>query len=168
MKYKMLIGLFLLPAFPSFAELSENNTVSGKGFVYRVIDGDTYDINVDNQDVYNALKEESNRKGKQYLKDKYKSFRVRLANIDTAESKHPDQYRNSSKGQSTSDYVKNLIEKEKVFFECWDQGKYGRFICSVSFDGNDLGLQLIEEGYSNYVTKYGRHPYLDNEYKNAD
>lgn len=91
----LIVGLF--SAFSAFAgNLSFQNKVEGTGYVYRVIDGDTYDINIDSNAVYNDLKSKSNKKERKYLKDKYKNFRVRLANTNTAESKHPDASRNTS------------------------------------------------------------------------
>lgn len=161
----LIVGLF--SAFSAFAgNLSFQNKVEGTGYVYRVIDGDTYDINIDSNAVYNDLKSKSNKKERKYLKDKYKNFRVRLANTNTAESKHPDASRNTSEGKTASNYVKNLIEGKKVRFVCWDHGKYGRAICSVSYGGQDVGLNLIQNNYSTYVTRYGKHPYLHNQYSN--
>lgn len=162
------IALFAVISLQASAgTLSTNNMVEGSGFVYRVIDGDTYDINVNSQEIYNQLKANSKGKELKYFKDKYKNFRIRLANTNTAESKHPDASKNSSEGKNASYYAKNLIEKKKVRFTCWDHGRYGRLICSVSVGGQDVGLNLIQNGYSHYVTSWGTHPYLDSDYRNA-
>jgi hypothetical protein len=41
-------------------------------------------------------------------------------------------------------------------------GKYGRPICSVSAANiGDIGLYLIQNGFSEYITHWGRHPYMD-------
>lgn len=164
-----LIGLFATLSFGAQAgSLSTSNMVKGTGVVYRVIDGDTYDINVDSQDVYNQLKSNSTGNELRYFKDHYKNFRVRLANTDTAESKHPDAKRNSAEGKTASLFAKQLIEKKRVEFACWDHGRYGRLICSVSVNGRDVGLTLIENGFSHYVTSWGRHPYMHSSYQSAN
>lgn len=166
---KILILLLSAISFTSFAgTLSHNNIVSGSGVVYRVLDGDTYDINIDDQDVYNKLKATATTsKELSYFKDKYKNFRVRLGNIDTAESTHYDSSRNTLAGKNTSTYVKELLSKEKVNFYCWDYGRYGRAICSVTFSGGDVGIHLIKNGHSEYVTSFGINPFFHEEYKKA-
>lgn len=168
-KITISVGILLstLSIQVTAGNLSTSNMIEGTGYVYRVIDGDTYDINADSQDIYDQLKSSSSGKELKYFKDKYKNFRIRLANTNTAESKHPDAHRNSAEGQNASSYAKKLIEKKKIHFSCWDHGRYGRLICSVSIDGKDVGINLIENGYSDYVTSWGKHPYLDNQYNNS-
>ncbi len=165
--HKILIVMALLSFFiaASVSAMSENDMISGNGFVYRVIDGDTFIVNVDSDKVYGALKGAAKTSNeKKHFNDKYKAFKIRLGNIDTAESKHVDVSRNSQAGADTSAYVKSKLNKQKISFSCWNFGKYGRAICSVRLGGKDLGLHLLKKGYSSYYTSFGRHPYLDNEY----
>lgn len=147
--------------------MSKSEMITGNGWVYAVIDGDTYDVNVENPAVYNALKSAARSQEKRYFKDYYKSFRIRLGNIDTAESKHYDKSRNTELGVSTSQYVKKKLSKQNISFSCWGFGKYGRAICSVRLGGKDLGEHLIKTGFSGYYTSFGTHPYLHEEYSKA-
>lgn len=159
--------LSLLSLNVSAKELSRAHPVSGYGFVYHVIDGDTFIVNVEDDAVYKKLKSLTKGKNKKYLQDKFKGFRIRLANTNTAESKHQDESRNTAEGIQASYYTKRLIEKKRVYFNCWGYGKYNRTICSVSLNGQDVGINLIENGYSDYVTYWGEHPYLHEEYEKA-
>ncbi|WP_318433663.1 hypothetical protein [Photobacterium leiognathi] len=53
---------------------------------------------------------------------------------------------------------------------CWDFGRYGRPICSIRTEHNnkDWGLEAIKAGHSDYITKYGKHPFLHSKYRVAD
>lgn len=170
LKQIMIASLLTFFSFSCLAAtLSKNNMVEGEGFVYRVIDGDTYIVNVKSQSVYNELKSYAKTKNeRQHFNDKYKAFKIRLGNIDTAESKHVDSSRNSEMGVTTSEYVKKKLNKQMITFSCWDYGKYGRAICSVRLGGKDLGLHLLKQGFSSYYTVFGAHPYLDAEYSRAE
>lgn len=162
----LVVGLALFST--SAFSLSKRDMIQGTGFVYRVVDGDTYIVNVDSSKVYAKLKGEAKTRNElQHFNDKYRAFKIRLGNIDTAESKHVDASRNSQLGIDTSAYVKKKLSKQKIGFTCWDFGKYGRAICSVTLGGKDLGLHLLKMNYSTYYTKFGAHPYLDDEYTKA-
>ena len=167
-KVFLFIALSALSTIASAETLSLSNVVKGDGYVYRVIDGDTYSVNINQRSVYNQLKNASKGKQLSYLNDKYKNFTIRLANINTAESKHYDPSKNTKFGKQTSNYVKGVLQKKKIKFTCWDHGVYGRAICSISLNGKDFGLTLIENGYSKYIDGFGKHPYLNDQYKKAN
>lgn len=165
-----IVSLFMISnsfAFlPTFSGFNTSFMVKGEGTIYRVVDGDTYVLNVNDISVYNALKSQAKKPNELgFFNDKYKSFRVRLGNVDTAESVHPDKSKNSAAGKTASHYVKEKLEGQKVDFSCWQYGIKGRAICSVILNGEDFGLHLIKNGYSTYYTKFGKHPYLDKEYR---
>lgn len=174
MKAKKVIGLMSVSACLVLSSLSFSanagvSIVEGKAKVYSVIDGDTYNLNAFSKESYNQLKSFARSKDDyKYFYDKYNSFRVRLANVDTEESKHVNAKRNTAKGQETSDYVKSFLTGKTVDYSCWKMGKFNRVICSVTYQGRDLGIKLIQEGYSDYLTKFGKHPYMHNEYKIAE
>jgi endonuclease YncB( thermonuclease family) len=155
-----------------FSFVAQANTswpmISGQGTVYRVIDGDTLIVNTDSA-TYKKLKAHASNKGLDMMNDKYNSFRIRLAAIDTPESVHRDSSRNTQSGKNASDFMKKLSSNKVVGFRCWAVGKYGRFICSAELQetAEDLGLTLIRSGYAKYVTKFGKHPYLHDEYQKA-
>ena len=75
--------------------------------------------------------------------------------------------KNTKAGEYSSQYLKKLIEKKNVNFTCWKQGDYDRYICSVSYKGNDIGIHMIENDHSKYITYFGKHPYMHTAYKRA-
>lgn len=164
-KILTFICLFCLTSTSAFAV----TVYTGQATVYRVIDGDTFIVNDKSQSDYSALRNFASKTedGLKYFNNKYKSFRIRLSNTDTAESEHPDESRNSASGKKASDYTKSQLTGKSISYSCWDVGYFKRMICSVSLNGQDYGINLIENGYSVYYTKYGIHPFMHNEYKSV-
>lgn len=147
-----------------------------EGKVYRVIDGDTYIVNLSKKSDFDRLVglAGGDQKRTRYLDSKFKSMRVRLANVDTPESVHPDASKNTQRGKTISWSVKQALEGKSVVVRCFDWGKHGRAICNVQrsygrtnepIEKGDMGLWLMRAGYSDYVTKYGRNPWLDKQYR---
>lgn len=164
MKWAMALVIFVVSATATASQ----NYIIGEGVVYRAVDGDTFVVNVNSQAVYEDIKQLANTpKARNYLNDKYKSFRIRLAATDTEESKHKDTSRNTAAGKATAKYVARMTEGKPVTFACWTLGNYDRAICSMELSGQDLGLHLIQQGLSPYVTYFGKHPYLHAEYQEA-
>jgi len=153
------------------ADFPSGVDVKTEGNVYRVIDGDTFVVNID-EDKYDVLKNYATGEDLKYFNDKYHSVRVRLASTNTEESKHKDKSRNTKKGEDTSIHVKQILEKEDVRLACYDFGNYHRLICNVAFpyngDMTDLGAYLMINDLSDYVTRFGNNPYLHNEYQKID
>ena len=167
---------------PAIADknLSFDNVIVGTGLIYTVIDGDTVWVNVDDRGVFakftQAAKDSDSvyqNKKESALKTRYRSVKMRLGGINTAESVHRNTSLNSKEGKSASDFLKSKASKRQAKFACWDHGLYGRPICSVEFQDMDnsyvdIGYLMISEGHSNYVTKYGKHPYADADYRRAN
>lgn len=159
--------------------LTFENRIVGEGQVYEAVDGDTVWLNVERQSDFNKFVEVAKDKDKEYerqkqraLRPQYRSIKIRIANINTAESVHADAKRNTKEGKIASDYLKTLANGRDAKFACWDHDKYGRLICSVEVmevDGTyvDIGYRMITEGHSDYVTRFGKHPYAHNEYAEA-
>ncbi len=103
--------------------------------VVRVVDGDTIDID------YNGEKE-----------------RIRLLNVDTPESVHPNKTKNTELGKKASDYTKKRLTGKSVSLEFGGKkrGKYGRLLAYVILDKNNFNLELVQKGWSPYYTKYGK------------
>lgn len=144
--------------------------VESTGTVYRVVDGDTFIINLDDPSAFAQMYQyaEGDSSRLRYLDDRFQSIRVRLANIDTPESVHNDVSRNSSKGRMISQKAKELLEGQRTQVSCFDWGNYGRAICSITkSNGRDYGEWLISEGYSPYVTRWGRNPIHHERYVRA-
>src|SRR5574344_1773420 len=70
------------------------NITKGEYIVKRVVDGDTFVIN------YDGIQR-----------------KVRLIGIDTAESVHPDESRNTEAGKEVSEYSKKVLENNIVSLE---------------------------------------------------
>lgn len=172
MKYKSVLALAVtVLSLESQAAQAGYPTVSSPGTVYRVIDGDTYIVNMNNPAQYRALYEaaDSDPQRERYFNHQYRSIRVRLANADTPESEHADDRRNSLEGKEISALMTQLLEGQPTKLNCYDWGYYGRAICSLTFyNGVDVAEWLISQGYSPYVTRWGRHRYYDERYRQAE
>lgn len=162
-----VVALLFAVVMTALVPVSASEIVRGTGMVNYVIDGDTMDIRVPVE-----VREELVRRGlvdERHVSDRFGTFRVRLAFIDTEESVHEDESRNSEAGDASSEYVKSLILRQPTEFTCFRKGRYGRAVCSLAFNEiGDLGIHLIEQGHSPYVTAFGRHPHLDAEYRQAE
>lgn len=109
------------------------NDVRGGYKVTRVIDGDTYIINIDGVDKT-----------------------VRLIGVDTPESvaKGEKAYKNCPEGKEASRYIKNLIGGNEVYLE-YDVSrtdKYGRVLAYVYYDGVQIEEILLKKGYARTLT----------------
>ena len=102
--------------------------------VTRVVDGDTIDV------IYKGKKE-----------------RIRMLNVDTPESVHPDQSRNTAMGKKASAYTKSRLAGKTVDleFQAKKRGRYGRLLAYVIVDGRNYSMELVKKGWSKYYTKYG-------------
>ena len=166
-----IVGAITLFAAPL---LSYAVTIEGNGVVDRVVDGDTLVVRVTHQPTFNQFiaAAQGNDRRMRYLSTRDQTIRVRLGSVDTAESVHVNAARNSAEGQEASRVVKRLMDRQPVSFQCYDFGRYGRSICNIGFSLNgqrtDLGAWLIANGYSQYVTAWGRNPSLDAQYRQAE
>lgn len=102
--------------------------------VLKVIDGDTFTI------IHNG---------------KYE--KVRLLNVDTPESKHPDHQKNILMGKKAAEYTRDQLENKIVSLEFDDseREKYGRLLCYVFVQNENFNIKLVQQGFSPYYTKYG-------------
>jgi|AntDeeMinimDraft_5_1070356.scaffolds.fasta_scaffold38520_1 endonuclease YncB( thermonuclease family) len=140
--------------------------IEGSGTVYRAVDGDTYWVSNIEPAVYQALLAES--RNRDHFNDRYRSVKIRLGAVDTAESVHADAAKNTLRGQSISEHMKRVSKDQQARFRCWDVGRYGRPICSISLSNiGDIGLYLIRNQFSDYVTHWGSHPFMDGAYRSA-
>ena len=108
--------------------------LAGQYQVLKVVDGDTIDI------MYQGKKE-----------------RIRMLCVDTPESVHPDQSRNTEMGRKASEYTKSRLWGKYVDLELETKtrGNYGRLLAYVILDGENYNLELVRDGWSKYYTKYG-------------
>lgn len=116
---------------------SENTApvYDGKAQVIRVVDGDTYLLDIDGEEK-----------------------KVRLIGVDTPESVAPDSYckDNTSEGTEVSEIVKNKISAGDMLYYEYDAqktDKYGRTLAYLYFeDGKMVEEWLLENGYANTAT----------------
>lgn len=108
--------------------------IAGQYKVLRIVDGDTIDI------LYQGKKE-----------------RIRMLNVDTPESVHPDQSRNTAMGKKASNYTKKRLAGRSVDleFQAKKRGRYGRLLAYVVLDRKNFNIELVKKGWSPYYTKYG-------------
>lgn len=108
--------------------------------VKRVVDGDTLKID------YNG-KEES----------------VRLIGVDTPESVHPDESKNTEFGKKASEFSKNYLEGKQISleFDVQERDKYGRLLAYVYLNGIMYNKTLLEEGYAKIATYPPNVKYVD-------
>lgn len=140
------------------AAVSPEQPVSSSGSVYRVIDGDTFIVNLDDRRSYETLKRYA--PSAKYFNDRYQSIRVRLASTDSDEL-------GTVSGDRVAEIVRSRLEREGVMVLCYDYGENHRPICNVGHRGSDIGLWLIEQGWSNYVTYFGTNPFMHSQYRSA-
>lgn len=108
--------------------------------VIRVVDGDTLVIE------YNG-----------------KDEKVRLIGVDTPESVHPDETRNTVFGKEVSNYSKNKLEGNEIQieFDVQERDKYGRLLCYVYIDGQMYNKLLLKEGLAKVATYPPNIKYVD-------
>ena len=105
--------------------------------VLRVVDGDTIVVRL-----------------------KGKTEKVRLLNVDTPESVHPDRRRNTAMGKAASDYTRSRLSGKPVCleFEKKKRGRFGRLLAYVILDKENFNIELVRQGWSPYDTQYGKSP----------
>lgn len=135
---------------------------SGQGYIYRVIDGDTVIASGLSSPAFEVLAERVDPK---YVNREYRSIRIRIDGINTAES-------GTGSGDEATRFLKGRAERQDVNIRCYDVGYYGRALCNVMLVDNneDIGALMINTGRSGYFTKYGGVPYpeIDGLYRRLD
>lgn len=143
----ILVALFIGTVICTSQLIAANVVVAQEARVLRVIDGDTFVI------TYAGKKE-----------------KVRLLNVDTPESVHPDASRNTMMGVKASDYTKQMLENKYVVLEFEDEarGKYGRLLAYAHLQGLNFNIELVKQGFSPYLTKYGVSKKYDAQFRAAE
>lgn len=108
--------------------------------VVRVVDGDTFVID------YNG-----------------KNEKVRLIGIDTPESVHPNEEKNTEFGDMVSNYSKKMLtgKNVQIEFDVQQRDKYGRLLAYVYLDGQMYNEVLLENGYAKLATYPPNVKYVD-------
>jgi len=110
--------------------------------VERVVDGDTFIVNISGE-----------------------SKRVRLIGVDTPESVHPDAQKNVDYGEISSQFTKNLIEGKSVIleFDIQKEDRYGRILAYVYLPETleMLNELLLSEGHAVIMTVQPNSKYVE-------
>lgn len=121
-----------------------------KGTLVRVVDGDTYCIDLNSVDG-----------------DEEKGTKVRIIGVDTPESVAPSDYRkdNTEEGKTVSEIVKSTwLAGDTVYLEydVSDTDRYGRTLAYVYLhDGTMAEQWLLKNGYANVATYAPNVKYAD-------
>lgn len=114
------------------SDVTNNNELDFPEYeVVRVVDGDTIVVN------YNGNEE-----------------KVRLIGVDTPESVHPNESKNTEDGIKTSNYTKERLEGKivKIELDVQERDKYGRILAYVYIDDKMYNKELLEIGYAKVAT----------------
>ncbi len=103
----------------------------GTYLVTRVVDGDTIELD------YAGVKE-----------------KVRMIGIDTPESVHPDQAKNTDYGKISSEFTKENLEGQYISleFDVEERDKYGRLLAYVYLDDEMFNATLLQQGHAMVYT----------------
>lgn len=103
-----------------------------EGKVIRIIDGDTFVCDINN-----------------------KQTTIRLIGVDTPESVHSDESKNTEEGKIASLYTKSLLDEQTVYLE-YDVSVtdyYGRTLAYVYLEDSTMLQEiLLREGYAKLMT----------------
>ena len=128
---RIVSGILLLALILSLVVVPKKvSYATAKVTVDRVVDGDTF--------VYYAGSEQ---------------IRVRMIGVDTPESVHPDESRNTEWGKKISKWVKKKLTGKKVKLE-YDEDRYdqyGRVLAYVYLGRKMFQKKLLKKGYARAV-----------------
>ena len=96
-----------------------------KAKLIKTVDGDTVDLMVD------------------LGFDMWHKIRVRLAGINTPESRTKD-LREKELGLEAKTFTENFLKGKEIIVHTNKQGKFGRFLANLTVNGQDLSQALIE------------------------
>ena len=113
--------------------------------VVRVVDGDTIIVNIDGEET-----------------------KVRFIGVNTAESVHPDETKNTEIGKESSEWTAELLSGQQVYLE-YDIDKtddYGRTLAYVYLsDGRMVQEELLKAGMAELMTIQPNSKYADKFYE---
>lgn len=110
--------------------------------VVRVVDGDTIVVRIDGEKV-----------------------KVRLIGVDTPESVHSDESKNTEEGEEAAEWLENLLDNTQVYLE-YDvskEDKYGRTLAYVYLNDGETMVNrlLLKKGLARTMTVQPNSKYAD-------
>lgn len=108
-------------------------------YVKNVVDGDTIEVFFET----GILSEEKN-----------KIYKLRFIGMDTPESKHRDETKNTKEGQIAYLYTKEKLENKKITveFDVSPVDKFGRLLGYIWIDDEMFNKHLLDIGYAKLMT----------------
>lgn len=108
-------------------------------YVKNVVDGDTIEVFFET----GILSEEKN-----------KIYKLRFIGMDTPESKHRDEMKNTKEGQIAYQYTKEKLENQKITveFDISPVDKFGRLLGYIWLDDEMFNKHLLDIGYAKLMT----------------
>lgn len=126
-------------------ETTESVSLSPLYDVVRVVDGDTIVVSVESEEV-----------------------KVRLIGVDTPESVHEDETKNTAEGKEASEWTANLLTGKQVYLEydVENEDNYGRTLAYVYLDDGKTMVNrlLLENGLAQVMTVQTNSKYADEFY----
>jgi len=137
------IGIIDIKDYINNRQNTSNNINNSEQTLYeivRVVDGDTFVISY-----------------------KGKNEKVRLIGVDTPESVHPDEEKNTEFGDVVSNYSKEMLKGKHVEleFDVEQRDRYGRLLAYVYIDGQMYNKLLLQKGYAKLATYPPNVKYVD-------
>jgi endonuclease YncB( thermonuclease family) len=115
-----------------------------KGKVVSIADGDTVIIVVaDNSTKSKFLQPPNSQPSSK------KQYRIRLNDIDAPESKQ-------AFGNKSKENLKNYIYQKDVVVKHESTDKYGRILGTIYYQGKDINLQQVKDGYAWVYRHYSK------------
>lgn len=139
MKKRLIRGLILpllliLGTYIGVISIDDLNLLAKQSDAYpvvRVVDGDTIIVDIDGSNE-----------------------RIRLIGIDTPESVHSDEERNTEYGRIAAEFTANQLEGKTVTLEydVEERDQYDRILAYVYLDGKMFNETLLQEGLAKVTT----------------
>lgn len=84
--------------------------------------------------------------------------RLRLAQIDAPETGKGAAKPGQPFGQNARHRLGELVHGKTVQLRCPEKDRYGRYVCTIFYQGQDINRKLVEEGMAWAYTGYVRDP----------
>ena len=123
----LIISSLCACVFKNDVTLEAEKSAATEHKILRVVDGDTFVADINGEKTT-----------------------VRMIGIDTPESVHNDDSRNSKFGEVSSEFTKKMLNGKNVELE-YDTNRtdqYGRILAYVYLNGEMVNEILVEEGYA--------------------
>lgn len=146
MTKKIITIILVIGIIFAFTACGEEVSLYGPYDVVKVVDGDTIRVDIDGVET-----------------------KVRMIGINTPESVHNDESKNTEEGKMASSFVSGLVGGKQVYLE-YDveaEDQYGRMLAYVYLDDKETMVEriLLSMGYAEIMTVQPNSKYADEFYE---